>query len=296
MKYLIILLTSVTVFSNPLNYINYLRQKCGASALKYSKTLEIAAQRHAKYLYFNKEFSHTEFRGKLYFFASMSWDRIAKAGYLTKAVVENISFFEKSYKDSINKLFGTIYHRFAFLDLKVDTIGYARYKSVYVYEMSNSNLAKLCKSGANVGRVKNICKKGGAIRLVDFNKAVFKTTKKSNSYVIYPFDNQKNVGLNLVRERPYIYSKNRGFAVTIEFNKAYCKNVKLISFSLFNKNRKVSADIVTKSNDINKKLNEFQFALIPKKPLKRATTYKVVLKTKLNGKLETIKWRFTTMN
>jgi hypothetical protein len=296
MKYLIILLLSVTIFSNPLNYINYLRKNSGAGFLKYSKTLEIAAQKHAKYLYFNKEFTHTEFMGKKYYYASMPWDRISKAGFLTKAVVENISFFEKNYKESINKLFGTIYHRFAFLDLKIDTIGFAKYKNIYVYEMSNAKLGELCKKSSGNGSLQDICKNNKSLNLKDFQNAIYKTEKKSKPYIFYPFNNQKNIGLNLVCEQPLLFSKNRGFGVTIEFNEAYYKSVKLISFSLFNKNRKVLADIVTKSNDVNRKLKKFQFALIPKKSLKRSSVYNVVIKAKLDGKLKVIKWRFATIN
>ena len=285
-------------FGSALNYLNYLRNKSGMHSLQYSKALSLAAQKHAKYLYFNKEYSHNENSYKKYFFATYPWQRVTKAGFATKAVVENISFYEKSYKASIDRIFATVYHRLAFLDTKIDTIGYANYKRVYVYDMSNSKLANLCRKSKSYSSnyVENICKNGNKLDVNSFKKAINSTKRANSKTIIYPFNNQKINRVSLEDEQPrFIYSSKRyGYPVTVTFNDYYYKSVKLLDFSLYKNNRKVKAKVVSFRNDKAGKLNKNQFVLLPLQRLQRKSTYQVKLKALLNGKVKTLNWRFFT--
>ena len=297
----LIFLATITGVANAnfaLDYLNSLRSKSGANYLKYNSILEKAAYKHAKYLALNQELEHFESPSKRAFYGVYPWDRTIKAGYSTKVVVENLSFYEKNFKKSIDKLMGTIYHRLAFLDFRVDNIGFAKYKSRYVYEMSNSKIASICKknsSSANFG-VENLCKdRKEILEQKTYNRAILSTLAKSKKISIYPYRNQKNVPLKLVEERPkFLYGRGYGFGITARFNNYYVNSVSLRSFKLYKGNQEVKSKIVTFSNDIQNKLDKFTFVLVPTSSLKPKTTYKVVLKVKENQKPKTYSWRFTT--
>ncbi len=290
-----------TVFSygnSVLNLINSVRLKCGASQLQYSYALEKSARKHAIYLNKNREFGHTENRYKDYFYGTEPWNRIVKAGFNTKAVVENISFYERNYKASINKLMATVYHRLAFLDTRIDSIGAAKYGSIYVYDMSNSKLSLACKKeyANSGGYIENICKNSYKTLPVSLFRNILNSTRlKSNSIIVYPYNGAKNIPVKLADERPaFLYKNNIGLPVTAVFNDYYYKNVKLKRFALFEGNKKINCKIVTFRNDMAKKIKKNSFVLVPLKRLKHKTVYKVYLNALADGKSIKRSWSFRT--
>jgi hypothetical protein len=293
---LILLLGNLT-FASSIKYINSIRANSGASTLKFSSKLAYAAKKHATYLAKNREFGHNESSIKDSFYAAKPWLRIVKAGYETKAVVENITFYEPSFKASIEKLMSTVYHRLAFLDTKVDTIGYARYKGVYVYDMSNSKIASLCKSAKRVGDIANICKNSKLyLSRSSFRRALKQTKRRSRDIIYYPYNNQRNVGVKLAVETPsFIANSSRyGYPITIHFNSAIYTNVRLKEFKLFNNGKAVAGKVVTFRNDMRKKLDKNSFVFLPKRHLKHKTRYKVLFSATANGKPSKLTWSFTT--
>jgi len=148
------------------NLVNSERRHCGMLILKENKSLKKAAYNHARYLSFNRGYSHRERKGRRYYTGTTPFDRMVVAGYGTRVGIENISFREKDFPSSVKKLFGTVYHRLAFLDMQIDEIGAASYgrgsKRVYVYDMSVSGVADLCRrtrSRSGSGEyARNICK------------------------------------------------------------------------------------------------------------------------------------------
>lgn len=293
---LIIGATCAIYASNSLNYLNNIRQNCGASKLQYSSVLSKAAKKHAIYLAKNHEFGHNESSYKRFYYASTPWERIVKAGYSTKAVVENISFYEPSFRASIDKIMATLYHRLAFLDPKVDTIGYAKYNRVYVYDMSNSKVKRLCDYSKNGGLVNNICKNNAkTLSQYEFKNALRATKTKSKKVIIYPYRSQKNVYTKLEKESPrFLPNRGYGLPISATFNSAYYSNVKLKKFKLYLNNKEVPAKIVTFRNDRAKKLNKNSFVLVPKFSLKRKTKYRVVLEAVANGHIKKYDWYFST--
>jgi len=299
-RLIISILSAFTLlYSSPLGTINSIRSKAGAGILKKSSVLSLAAKKHAIYLYSHGSYSHYEDKGSKNYFASTPWYRIAKAGYATKAVGEDISFYEPSFNASIKKLMGTVYHRISLLDLRFDTIGYASYHKIYVYDLSNSYLAKMCKKSfaSNGDYITDICSGGDKrVSSYELNRATILVEKRSKLLVRYPYPNQKNVGTTLIAENPrFIYGSDYGLAVTATFNKAKYRSLKLLSFKLLNNGREeVDSELVTKSNDIQGKILDNTFVLVPMSVLKRATTYKVELKVLIDGKAKSFKWKFTT--
>jgi len=294
----LVLITTVSIFAfNTLAYINNIRVNSGSSSLKWSKELSYAAKKHAIYLALNREFGHTESSYKSNFYASTPWQRIVKAGFNTRAVVENITFYEPNYRASINKIMGTVYHRLALLDTKVDTIGFAKYRRVYVYDMSNSKIANLCKYSNSSGVVGNICRDSSKTLSENlFYKALSSTKRRSRDIIKYPYSNQKNVGVKLERETPSFLptSRSYGFPITVMLNSAYYNNLKLRKFKLFSGNREIKCKTVTFRNDRRKKLDKNSFVLIPNKKLLHKREYRVVFEVVANGRLKRLNWSFTT--
>ena len=297
-KILLLLISTLIIFASPLNKINSIRKKAGAGTLAYNKILSIAAKKHAIYLYKNNSFSHYEQKGFSGYYASTPWYRIAKAGYPTKAVSEDISFYENNFNESIKKLMGTVYHRLSLLDLRFDTIGYAKYNNIYVYELSNSKLAKLCLKKfkkEQTDYLTNICSSGDKyVSAYELNRATALVKKRSKLLVKYPYNNQTNVPLKLVEENPIFLSGNYGYAITAIFNDYYFRKIKLDSFILKDKNGIVDAEIITSADDVNGKIMKGTYVLVPIRPLNRATTYNVLLKVTIDGKKRSFKWSFTT--
>ncbi|NPA27473.1 MAG: CAP domain-containing protein [Epsilonproteobacteria bacterium] len=277
-----------------LQYLNKLRVNAGSSKLYFDSALAKAAKKHAIYLAKNREFGHFENPYKPFFFAKSPWQRITKAGFATKAVVENISFYERSYKESIDKIMATIYHRLAFLDTKIDSIGFAKYNRVYVYDMSNSKLARLCKKEYEYSSevVENICKNRRAIPKSIFNKALIDTKRRSNLLIIYPYPNQKNLPLRLQKESPAFSSKEYGLPISVCFNSF--SRIKLTKLALYKNNKRVRGKIVTFRNDRNRKIPKNCFIFLPYKKLQSSSLYKVFLRAKVGSKNIAKEWSFST--
>ena len=289
---------STLTANSPISYINSIRANCGMMQLKSSNILSVAAKKHAIYLYTNREFGHTENRYSKNYYANEPWQRVVKAGYATRAVVENISFYESNFKSSIDKIMSTVYHRLAFLDTKIDTIGAANYRGIYVYDMSNSKLSNLCLKKQTIGKefVSNICKNRSIkIPISSFNSAINLTKRASRDVIFYPFSNQNNVGLKLSAETPaFVLNRGYGFPVTVQFNSGYYSYVSLIKFKLFSGKREIFSKIVTFRNDRAKKLKKNSFVLLPLKKLHTKTKYRVYLEVLADGKRKKFSWSFKT--
>lgn len=292
------LLTTIIINAfTPLGYINSIREKSGAKKLTYDATLAKAAKKHATYVYKNSEYSHYENSSSLAYFAPTPWSRIVKAGFKTKVVVENISFFNSSYKASIEQLMATVYHRLAFLYLKIDSIGYANVAKMYVYDMSNSKIARICsKHYKNAPMIiDNICpNESDIVPQRKFNIAMNSLLIGAKKIIIYPYSNQNNVPTKGVEEVPKFLYQNFGYPITATFNSYYYRKVRLISFKLFKDGKEVPTKVVSNTNDINNKIRKGTYVLVPLNYLKHNSKYSVVLKADANGKKVVKKWSFTT--
>ena len=286
-------------FANVLNYINSIRAHSGAGKLKYSKSLSVAAKKHAIYLSINNEFTHSESPYKSSFYGEMPWNRISKAGFGSKAVVENISFKEKNYKASVDKIMATVYHRLAFLDTKVDSIGFSKYANIYVYDMGNSKLTQLCKQNYNISSssvVDNICKDSSIqIPINIFRRSLNRVKSKSKDIIKYPYSNQIVNSIKLEDERPkFVYKKGYGLPISVIFNNRYYKDVSIKKFELKSGGKLVSSKIVTFRNDLANKLKKGTFILLPIHKLKSRTKYNVTLEVLADRKSKKLSWSFRT--
>jgi len=190
--------------SKALQYLNDIRDEAGMLRLDQNQQLQISAKNHANYLIAHDIIGHEETPYKEGFTGKNSSDRAMKVGYKTSLVSENISSMQRNYKESIDELFSAIYHRFGFLDFRIDEIGIAvtqkssdRSKIAFVYNMGIGPLQRLCSQKSFEGRGKyvyNICAdKNFKIKESHFNKAIDSNKIHNKKIIVYPYDEQSDV-------------------------------------------------------------------------------------------------------
>lgn len=297
-----------------LNYLNRLRIGAGLIPLSHNDKLKKAADNHAQYLIANDKIGHYEEQHLKGYTGTYGSERSVHVGYQTPMVIENISSNNFNYKESVDGLMAAIYHRFGFLDFHIDEIGIAvqqnamqKDKTAFVYDMGSKPLAKLCESSTETKKahaddqLDNIC----ADPFVSVSKASFHNAIQSHKYqnshvVIYPFDQQEDVPPAFYEELPDPLPNHSvsGFPVSISFNEARVKRLKLLSFKLYDDQENEISDtlVYDHQSDPNQQLKKFEFALFPLKRLEWNSTYFVKAVYELEGKLTRKVWQFTTQN
>ena len=306
---LILALLTTALYSDSISYLNEIRDSVGLNKLTQEKHLSKASLAHARYLLNHGINSHYEKSGK-YFFAKTPSLRAVKSGYPTKDVKENIATNANSEEKSISVLFSAIYHRFVFLDFAIDQIGKGiakddkkpNIKSVYVYDMGLSSIAKLCQEDfltlEGVYYMQNLCKDSMHYIPKDaYQKAKNDLMATNPKMVLYPNINQSNVPTAFFQEfpNPMPGYKVSGYPISVQLNPYYFKDIKIKKFRLYNqKGRMVRVKLLRSVNDPNKRLKPYQFAIIPLQRLDYDSKYKVYFEAYTDkGKIKQ-QWYFTT--
>ncbi len=136
---------------DPYGILNHYRKLAGMPLFHHSELLTESAANHVHYLNANPVNStdyldyHHQLPGRIGFTGVKPSDRALHVGYPSRKVSENISTGSAtSYSGSISSLMSAIYHRFGFLDFTVDEIGIARDDTIFVYDMGNRQLSRIC--------------------------------------------------------------------------------------------------------------------------------------------------------
>jgi len=294
--------------SEALNLLNEIREAMGMNTLVHNDQLEAAAQAHADYIVRNNIASHDEIPGLPGFTGKTPADRAMHAGYLSTQVIENLSAHNADAKTSIDGLFSAIYHRFGFLDTGIDEVGVGvtqnpsdSNENAFVYLMGNAQVNALCAepSFKGYGRyVYGVCKDHEhRISQKKFIKAKNSNKWLNPKVVLYPYDGQNDVPPAFYEETPdplpdYDVS---GFPVSVVFNDHFFSKVKLLSFSLYEAEKKVKhVRLLTHESDPNGRLTAFQFALLPLERLKYDTSYQAEVVYMEKDRKKTIRWQFHT--
>lgn len=295
-----------------LSYLNNIRENSGLIKLKNNKSLQKAANSHAKYLIQNQRNGHYEKKGKYSYTGTTPSKRVIKAGYPSTYVMENLSINTAGYAKSIDNLFSAIYHRFVFLNLDKDEIGIGAYSSkkkrkikrAYVYDMGSSGIAELCNKTFSMTHgvyyMKNICKQ--STKMVPkslFEEKKYDIRRKNRDIILYPYAGQTDIWPAFYNESPDPLPgyKVSGFPISVQFNPVNTKNVKLKSFRLYDAEGKEikKTKILQHNNDHNHLLTKLEFALMPLKRLEFDTTYTVVFEAVTDGNKVKKRWSFSTM-
>jgi uncharacterized protein YkwD len=282
-----------------LTYLNQLRKGAGLIPFTSQKELKDAAQNHADYLIKNNAIGHFQDENKSLFTGMYASSRIIHTGYKTPLVIENVSSNNQNYKESIDGLFSAIYHRLAFLDFQSDEIGIGirqnrnnKSKTAFVYDMSAKALNQLYKE-------KNFTDpKKGYIPHNVLAKALARHKNENAKIVTYPFANQKDIPAAFFDELPDPLPSHSvsGFPISVSFNQALFKKVKLLKFELFNSEGQRIDDtlIYDHKSDPNQRLNRFDFVLFPLKRLDWNSQYQVKFIALADGKRIEKNWLFNT--
>ena len=276
---------------NALNYLNRLRTNAGLIPFQSHKILKKASKNHANYLTKHLTYGHKEEKEFKDFTGIYASDRIQEIGFPAPQVIENVSANNKNYKESVDGLFAAIYHRIAFLDFRSDIIGIGVSQNItqpshtaFVYDMSAKALEKLYQQTT--------------ITQKQLTEAIESNKNKNHKMVIYPYDRQRDVPPAFFDELPDPLPNHRvsGYPISISFNPAIYKKVKLISFQLFNKDgvEITNTTILDAKRDPNKRLTNMDFVLFPLKRLAWNQHYYVKFKASVDKKLIEKEWSFHT--
>ena len=271
--------------------LNEIRKNISLNSLSINRNLNNSSLNHSNYLHENNATGHYERRNNLSFTGKYASQRANNAFYNSKFVLENVSTGQKNKYVSFEALMSAIYHRFAFLNFKIDEIGFGYTGKAYVYNMGNSNLNSICKSkDLNVTEKYyfNICKNYNfKIKINNYKEAFNKVINNNPPYIIYPYNNQESVQPVFFEESPDPLPQHSvsGYPISIEFNSNNFIMSKLTinSFILKNDNdnevelikHEDSSEILNKQNDLNNKFSRFQFAIFPKYRLDFNKTYNI---------------------
>ena len=289
--------------------INHLRQQAGMVPFRENRALDKAAQVHADYLVTYGVVTHRERSGRKGFSGTLPVDRALRAGYGSRFVSENLSAGNSDIRRSLYGLFSAIYHRFVFLDPSYDEIGIGAAQNkrgplhrAYVYLMGNHALDVLCHEPDYRGKgryVYGVCADSKhRIESDRFAQARTAVKERNPHIIVYPAEGQTEVLPAFYREEPdplpeYDVS---GYPVSVEFNDRYFRKVSLETFRLFEEGNRtpLRARLLDKQHDPHHRLNRRQFALMPLKRLKYATTYRAEIVYRHKKKRYTKRWRFST--
>jgi len=297
--------------SRLLNQLNNIRINAGMIALTNNKYLNSSAYNHAFYLDTNNKVSHYESSNDKNFTGVKPVDRTNAVGFKSTMVSENLSVGQATEESSLKGLMSAIYHRFGFLDFSINTIGYGKENVSYVYNMGNSDLNHLCEGtsfNSSGSTYVGVCVDSSfKIEASVYENKLNKTINANPSYVIYPYNNEKNVTTSFYEETPdplpsYDVS---GYPISIEFNKNQYDMSKFSvnNFIIKNENDvllelavdyKDGNSILSKPNDINNHISYYQFAIFPKNRLNFNTNYTVEFSYTYEGVSKNIIWGFKT--
>jgi hypothetical protein len=294
-----------------LSYLNNIRAHLGMIKFKVNRSLNKSSLAHSNYLIQNQSTGHYERKGAKGYTGNTPSHRVKKAGYISMVVRENISTNIKSERDSIVNLFAAIYHRFTFLDFTSDEIGvgYAsastKYaiQNVYTYNLGSSKLSALCRSyfplfyGSYY--MENSCRDSkDMIPIKMFKKSKEKTQRQNAKIVYYPYAGARNIYPAFYNEKPDPLPnyKVSGFPISVQFNPAYYKSVKLKAFRLYDALGKEikKVKILQKNNDPHHIFTERQFALMPLARLEYGQKYTLQFEALVDKKIIRKKWSFYT--
>ena len=290
--------------SDAVAYLNEYRRGSGLSGLKPNQILSQAAKNHAEYSAQNEYMGHDEAAGRAKFSGATPADRALAVGYKSTLVLENIAY-KSDFKEAVDGLFSAIYHRFAFLNLSVDEVGYALASkdkfNAFVFEMGNSRLSAFCAKGASdtgAGRFyTNIC----ADKNLKIKDAKFDNfTGSMKPYVKFPDATAVTPYFSGEIPDPFPECKITANPVSIEFN-ANEGEVKFKDFEIFKDGRKIqNLHVITSANDINSKFSSKQFAAFSREVFDFGAQYEAVFSYEqanaqsTGAQLKQIKWSFKT--
>ena len=290
--------------SDAVSYLNEYRRGSGLSSLKQNQILSQAAKNHADYSAQNEYMGHDETAGRAKFSGADPVSRAIAAGYKSRHILENIAY-KNDFKEAVDGLFSAIYHRFAFLNLSVDEVGYALASkdkfNAFVFEMGNSRLNAFCARGASdtgAGRFyTNVCADKN-LKIKDDKFDNF--TGSSKPFVKFPGSTAVTPYFSGEIPDPFPECKITANPVSIEFN-VNAGEIKFKDFEIFKDGKKLqNLHVITSKNDVNSKFSKGQFAAFAREVFdfgaqyEAGFSYEQANAQSTGAQVKQIKWSFKT--
>ena len=290
--------------SDAVSYLNEYRRGSGLSSLKQNQILSQAAKNHAEYSAQNEYMGHDETAGRAKFSGADPVSRAIAAGYKSRHILENIAY-KNDFKEAVDGLFSAIYHRFAFLNLSIDEVGYALASkdkfNAFVFEMGNSRLNAFCARGASdtgAGRFyTNVCADKN-LKIKDDKFDNF--TGSSKPFVKFPGSTAVTPYFSGEIPDPFPECKITANPVSIEFN-VNAGEIKFKDFEIFKDGKKLqNLHVITSKNDVNSKFSKGQFAAFAREVFDFGAQYEAVFSYEqanaqsTGAQVKQIKWSFKT--
>jgi hypothetical protein len=300
----ILLFAALLLHGGSLDYLNDLRTRAGLPPFVLETHLADAAKNHSAYLQRHDASGHDETEGEAGFTGVKPWDRAVHAGYPARFVGENVSVGQKSLKESIDGLFGAIYHRFGFLSLNYDEIGVGVSEDSrhFTYDMGNAGVRRLCEEGSDPAGsyYTGVC--ADENRKVDaeaFLSAMAAPAANAPDAIFWPAPGASDIPPAFYEESPDPLPDHgvTGYPVSVQFNETTLEEApEVTAFTLADADGR-SVEILTlmdADNDPNGEFSGYQFALFPKRRLEWGHAYTVSLAWRYEGGEYAREWCFAT--
>ena len=210
--------THLKFFFRGYDYLNRLRAQAGMTDFGNTPnaSLELATEKHTRYLVSNNVTGHYETSGNPDFYGVAPADRTGTAGFLSTKVGEVGASNDPTAFGSLDGLMSAIYHRFGILDPRWDLAGAAfafkpsnvqqGVESTYFVNFGNSALNTLC-SGTSFNGFGTIVTGGcvdGTFRIEQsvYSAAEDGLAQRNPRYVLWPTDNATGVMPVFYEESP----------------------------------------------------------------------------------------------
>ena len=294
--------------NDAIDYLNTLRTKAGLSVLLQNQILEDAAQNHANYLSDVGIFGHYEdniANPSKYYTGDTASQRGEYAGWRGAYYLENLSYKQNGVEASIDSLMSAIYHRYAFLNNNIDSIGIGIDESlIFNYNMANSLINELCFTDSysgNSSSYSGVCSDSSfKVEKNLYNLTLNSLAQNSPNFIIWPPSDSIDIPTVFFEESPDPLPNHSvsGYPISIEFNDYMYlnSNISINSFKIYDEanNEITNTLLMDESNDPNLKHDKYQFSLFPLERLAWNHRYRVELDYKIDG-LDNLKvWYFKT--
>ena len=303
---------ATNVSANPaLDVINRARHANKLPLLKPDSLLNKAAAGHSDYMAHHNISGHKEKVNQPKFSGISCSDRVARAGYLSRFCVENLSMGQDDWVGSANDLMGSIYHRFGFLDFSVDEIGmshsYAGHTSdkkthYFSYVMGSSVLRHMCSGEPHSWGHKGMCRNlHHTVTPEQYVRQHNVLAKQSSERVVYPWPGQSDVNpafINIEIPDPLPGVALSGQPVSVQFNPVRMKG-RSIAVTGFHLTDQANREVVLrprkdKKSDNQKRFSVFEFAWFPVRALEWGRTYRARLDYTVDNQPDHFEWTFKT--
>jgi len=270
-----------------LEYLNTLRQSAGLTPLNFDDSLQRSATAHSRYMALHHTTGHREETGEEGFTGEYASERALAAGYHSIAVSENVSSGQQNLFSSIDKLFGGIYHRFTFLDMKKDLIGIGVEGDNYTYDLGNSLVDQLCqehiyRSGPYYYHACADGEKRIEVSAYDQALGYYKHTESAPQLVVWPPKNGHDLLPGFYGENPDPLPDRdvSGYPISVEVNDAFYPEAPYdVVITLKDENgTELEGIMLDQNNDPAERFSAYQFAFFPLRHLEWGSRYDVTLR------------------